>query len=163
MMDSDNLTNEPTQTDLQTEYNNSIEASTLEDYISPSKRQRQQRDQFITELLGLYKENYKNKVHKVSIYKNILFGVCIIGIGLLFISVLTISMKYVFFKDTYVDIVGLLTTLISSSGLLLGLLTIITKYSFPEKEEDAILEMVKAIQNSDHMQQSENNIDRTID
>lgn len=48
------------------------------------------------------------------------------------------------------SVVALVGSLISFSGLVFGLITVITKFAFPENDEVYITEIVKAIQENDY-------------
>ncbi|MGN0734104.1 MAG: hypothetical protein ACI4LC_08020 [Emergencia sp.] len=113
-------------------------------------KQQAIRDEKITKLLDLYVGAYEKKVKSKPCYqKYIMIGcallICasIIGCGYITINVITVQDKGVG------DIVALVTGFTGVLGSLAGIVQIITKYVFPENEEQYITEIVKAIQTND--------------
>lgn len=64
-----------------------------------------------------------------------------------------LTQKVVFHSDELSDlnaIVGFVTAFVSFAGLVFGLMTIITRFAFPENDEQYITDIVKAIQDNDY-------------
>lgn len=112
--------------------------------------QQASRDKKITKLLDLYVTAYENKVNSNPKYRlGIMIGcaVTIIAaiVGCTYITVNIIPME----EKSIGDIVALITAFGGVLGTLAGIVQIITKYVFPENEEQYITEIVKAIQTND--------------
>ena len=121
-------------------------------------RQQKSRDRKITELLSTYVEayNYKSKSNKW--YKGILFFICV-GILIIFCISFILFIRNVDFNgeaNSVVDVIQLISVCITFLGLIVGLLKIITKYVFPENEEEYITRIVELIQNNDLENKKEN-------
>ena len=115
-------------------------------------KQRKTRDKNITRLFRLYVINYRSKVKRVSKYKDALFGLCYKGTIFSFILIALIALLGILHKNNNInDVAALIVALGSIVGLFVGLLRIIVKYSFPENEDTAILNILKPIQFSDNL------------
>lgn len=116
------------------------------------------RDGRITELLNQYVNayQYKNKSNKV--YKAILFGVCLlilIGFCIGFV-IFVCAMRGMNSNTSIEDAVRVLTVCVTFITLIIGTMNIITKYVFPENEEEYITRIVEIIQNNDLENKKEN-------
>lgn len=120
--------------------------------------QQRLRDKKVTELLNLYVEGYKYKNTSNKWYKGILLG-CSCLILLAFTIVFIILIFNIDFSNTAVSItsmVEVISVCITFLSLIVGILTIITKYVFPENEEQYITRIVEIIQNNDLENKKEN-------
>ena len=114
-------------------------------------KQQRLRDTKVTELLELYVSGYKYKNISNRWYKGILLGCsCLILLSfsvafIILIFKMDIS-KSSFSVTSMVEVISVCITFLS---LIVGILTIITKYVFPEKEEEYITRIVEIIQNND--------------
>lgn len=121
-------------------------------------RQQKSRDRKITELLSTYVEvyNYKSKSNKW--YKGILFFICV-GILVAFCISFIVFICNVDFNgqaNSVPNVIQLISVCITFLGLIVGLLQTITKYVFPENEEEYITRIVELIQNNDLENKKEN-------
>lgn len=120
--------------------------------------EQRKRDRKVTELLEEYVEGYKYKNKSNKWYKAILL-VCSCGILLAFSVIFLILIWKVDFSEQSVSVnnlVELITVCITFLTLIVGILKIITKYVFPEKEEEYITRIVEIIQNNDLENKKEN-------
>ena len=121
-------------------------------YVDPLATQQQRlRDEKITKLLETYIDAYQKKVKSSRRYRRAILISCltiILGFaGLLgYISYHIVSLTSA--METQ-DLVAFITACVSFVSLVFGLLTIITKYFFPENDEQYITKIVEAIQNND--------------
>lgn len=135
--------------------NNDMNRSYVDMYTT---RQQKSRDREITELLSTYVDAYKYKSGSNKWYKGILFFICI-GILVAFCISFIVLIRSVNFNEkvnSIVDVIQLISVCITFLGLIVGLLTIITKYVFPENEEEYITRIVELIQNNDLKNKKEN-------
>ena len=100
--------------------------------------EQKQRDTEVTRLLQAYVETYENKVKVSKWYRGCIFYPCIFIICI-FAVVLILFSYY-----------------ISFISLIIGILTIITKYFFPENGEQYITQIVETIQKNDLENKREN-------
>jgi multidrug efflux pump subunit AcrB len=120
--------------------------------------QQKKRDKKITELLDEYVSFYKKKVHHSTICRYIILGPCmmiVLGFSIILAYIAIRTLK----STTTVpvtDLVAFVTACISFISLIIGLLTIITKYFFPENDEQYITTIVEAIQKNDLENKREN-------
>lgn len=120
--------------------------------------QQKVRDRKITNLLSTYVQAYEYKSKSNKWYKGILFSVCV-GILVAFCVTFMVFICNVDFKgdsDSVADVVQLISVCITFLGLIVGLLKTITKYVFPENEEEYITRIVELIQNNDLENKKEN-------
>lgn len=120
--------------------------------------EQKQRDTEVTKLLRAYVKTYEKKVARNSLRQDILFGVCLIIIGI-FTVIFTAAIIFAFLRITSVSHTGLATIItasVSFISLIIGLLTIITKYFFPENDEQYITKIVETIQQNDLKNKKEN-------
>ena len=125
-------------------------ASDLEwGYKDPYVTQEQQnRDEQITELLTQYVQCYRNKVKQTRVYRWIII-IPSIAIIVSFAAVLIYFVCKIANSGKDLDmsnLVAFITSCISFVSLVIGLLKIITKYFFPENEEQYITTIVESIQ-----------------
>ncbi|MDE6260903.1 MAG: hypothetical protein K2M42_08620 [Oscillospiraceae bacterium] len=120
--------------------------------------EQKKRDKQITELLSEYVKAYKKKVFHSSICRYIILVPCMLIICLFAGILIYFSMQMVGSTSQIEvpDIVSFVTACISFISLIIGLLTIITKYFFPENDEQYITAIVEAIQKNDLENKREN-------
>lgn len=121
-------------------------------------RQQKTRDRKITELLSTYVETYNYKSKSNKWYKGILFFICV-GILVAFCISFIVFIYNVDFNgeaNSIPDVIQLISVCITFLGLIVGLLQTITKYVFPENEEEYITRIVELIQNNDLENKKEN-------
>ena len=137
--------------------NSLSEDAELGDDIHQTKEQRK-RDREITKLLEKYVEVYYDKVETQRVYRNILFYGCCIIILLFSGGIAAVSIYALLgYQDgditKLISIITICLTLLTS---VLGLVTTITKYCFPENDEEYITRIVEAIQTNDLENKKEN-------
>lgn len=134
---------------------NDTELTTYKDkYVT---EQQQLRDKEVTNLLQAYVNSYKEKVAKTQTYQNIILIPCIVIISIFSILLIAFSFMITRKSDLNVtDLVAFITACISFISLIIGLLTIITKYFFPENGEQYITQIVELIQKNDLENKREN-------
>lgn len=121
-------------------------------------RQQKSRDRKITELLSTYVETYNYKSKSNKWYKGILFFICV-GILVAFCISFIVFISNVDFNgeaNSIPDVIQLISVCVTFLGLIVGLLQTITKYVFPENEEEYITRIVELIQNNDLENKKEN-------
>lgn len=127
----------------------------VDEYTTHEQRLR---DKKITELLDQYVHAYRYKNKSNKWYKGLLFGVC--TLILLTFSVVFIRLMYnIDISNTTPSIeavVQLISVCITFLTLIVGIIKIITKYVFPEKEEEYITRIVEIIQKNDLENKKEN-------
>lgn len=116
------------------------------------------RDKKITELLTQYVEFYNRKVKHSTACRYLILIPCIIIIcafaGLLIHFALLVGDPENPIKLT--DLVAFITACVSFISLIIGFLNIITKYFFPENDEQYIAAIVESIQSNDLENKREN-------
>lgn len=134
---------------------NDTELTTYKDkYVT---EQQQLRDKEVTNLLQAYVNSYKEKVAKTQTYQNIILIPCIVIISIFSILLIAFSFMITRKSDLNVtDLAAFITACISFISLIIGLLTIITKYFFPENGEQYITQIVELIQKNDLENKREN-------
>lgn len=135
-------------------------ASDLEsEYRDPYVTQEQKkRDKQITELLTQYVQCYKNKAKQTRFYRRIIIIPSIVII-IAFAAVLIYFACKIANFETDLDVSNLaafITSCVSFVSLVIGLLKIITKYFFPENDEQYITTIVESIQKNDLENKREN-------
>lgn len=121
-------------------------------------KEQRKRDKKVTELLEQYVEGYKYKNKSNKWYKGILFG-CSCLILLVFSGVfiyLILNIDFAPESVSSVIVIEVITVCITFLSLIVGILTIIAKYVFPENEEEYITRIVEIIQNNDLENKKEN-------
>lgn len=135
---------------------NDINKAYIDTYAT---RQQKSRDCKITELLSTYVETYSYKSKSNKWYKGILFFICV-GILVAFCVSFIIFVCNVDFNgkaaDSIPNVIQLISVCVTFLGLIIGLLQTITKYVFPENEEEYITRIVELIQNNDLENKKEN-------
>lgn len=120
--------------------------------------QQKKRDQKITELLTEYVNFYKKKVKHSTICRYLILAPCvliILGFAVL-LGYFALRIVHAAAPLEMGDLVAFVTACISFISLIIGLLTIITKYFFPENDEQYITAIVEAIQKNDLENKREN-------
>lgn len=125
---------------------------------SYTTRQQKDRDIKITELLSEYVNSYKSKTKTNKWYKIFLFATCILGLFVFSIIFIILILKVDFSIDSnsIANVAQLASICITFLGLIIGLLQTITRYVFPENEEEYITRIVEIIQNNDLENKKEN-------
>ena len=129
------------------------------DYKDPFvTKEQKKRDEHITRLLDEYVSFYESKVKHSKVCRYIILIPCVLIIlafsGLLiFLSLKVLNVD----SDLKIqDVVAFITACISLISLIIGLLTIITNYFFPENDEQYITQIVESIQKNDLENKREN-------
>ena len=120
--------------------------------------EQKQRDTEVTRLLAAYVKTYEKKTERNARKQDILFYTCLAIIGI-FTIVFVAAIIVAFLRITSVSYTGLATIItasVSFIALVIGLLTIITKYFFPENDEQYITTIVETIQQNDLENKREN-------
>lgn len=120
--------------------------------------QQRLRDKKVTDLLELYVSGYRYKNKSNKWYKGILLGVsCIILLAFSVVFILIIN-KMDFSRNitSVTSMIEVISVCITFLSLIVGILTIIAKYVFPENEEEYITRIVEIIQNNDLENKKEN-------
>lgn len=121
-------------------------------------KQQRLRDKKVTELLNHYVRGYKYKIQSNKWYKGILLG-CSCVILLAFSSVfifLILKMDFTNQNGSFASLAEVISVCITFLSLIIGILTVIAKYVFPEHEEEYITRIVEIIQNNDLENKKEN-------
>ena len=123
-------------------------------YQDPYQTEEQlKRDSTITKHLTEYYEAYVRKGKMRMYLQQGIWGLCAVFVMGSIIALLFLTQKVVFHSDELSDlnaIVGFVTAFVSFAGLVFGLMTIITRFAFPENDEQYITDIVKAIQDNDY-------------
>ncbi len=122
------------------------------------------RDKQITKLLRHYVDFYKDKIETNKKYKNFLFWICMVILlcfslifGCVVAYAVVLSNNDNMFINNVYNVISVSVTFIT---LIIGILTIITKYVFPQDDEKYITQIVELIQTNDLENKKENiNID----
>lgn len=117
-----------------------------------------ERDKQITILLKEYVNSYKRKVAHTVWCRYLILIPCL-GIVIAFAFVLCAISSRVLQADSSValpDLAAFVTACISFVSLIITLLTIVTKYFFPENDEQYITKIVESIQQNDLENKREN-------
>lgn len=116
-------------------------------------KEQKSRDEVITSILHNYHKNYNNKIkynkkHKERIIE---LSFTLIEITfLIFIASIVLMLFCENLRNSIQGIASLLTVCVSLLGLIIGVFKIVTRYIFPEKEEEYITQIVSAIQENDY-------------
>lgn len=143
---------------LENDFINTEHETTLAYEDKFATEEQKQRDTEVTKLLRAYVKTYEKKVKRNSSKQDILFGVCL-AIIVIFTVIFVVAIASAFLRITSISYTGLATIItasVSFISLVIGLLTIITKYFFPENEEQYITKIVKTIQQNDLENKKEN-------
>lgn len=120
--------------------------------------EQKQRDTEVTRLLAAYVKTYEKKTERNARKQDILFYSCL-AIIVIFTIIFVAAIIVAFLRITSVSYTGLATIItvsVSFIALVIGLLTIITKYFFPENDEQYITTIVETIQQNDLENKREN-------
>ena len=120
--------------------------------------QQKKRDEKITELLNHYVDAYRYKVKSGKWFRPIIFVLCMAIIAAFAVALVWLVCR-VTTTDTAIeisDLVAFVTACITFLALIVELLKIITKYFFPENDEQYITKIVESIQNNDLENKREN-------
>lgn len=114
-------------------------------------REQKNRDREISKLLQKYVATYENKVTTQNKYRHIIFWFFLILTGVL--SIIFCGLVIFFgIKIDSIDVPGVVSLIsvgITFLTALISLLQIVTKYCFPEKDEEYITKIVESIQSND--------------
>lgn len=119
--------------------------------------EQDKRDTQITRLLTAYVNGYEEKTNSAQNYRVLIFLSCI-GVVIAIACVLRYCIIQVADWENEPQIsnlVAFVTACISFVSLIIGLLTIITKFFFPENDEQYITKIVEIIQNNDFKNKQE--------
>lgn len=121
-------------------------------------KEQKLRDKEITRLLQHYVTTYQNKSKTSPKYKLAIMIGCGVTLGLFTLAFLYVFIKFAgsVSKVQIEGVVALITVSITYLTLFVGTLNIITKYVFPQKEEEYITNIVKMIQQNDLKNKKEN-------
>lgn len=120
--------------------------------------QQRTRDKKITQLLEAYVIAYEEKSKSNKWYKRILF-ICNCFILMAFAIIFLKFICKIDFSGNPIavtSLVEIVSVCITFLALIVGVLKIITKYVFPEKEDEYITRIVEIIQNNDLENKKEN-------
>ena len=119
--------------------------------------EQDKRDEQITRLLTAYVDSYEKKVKGSKCYRRIIFGACIVVIIAITFFLGYSAIQVANWEDELQisNLVAFVTACISFVSLIIGLSTIITKYFFPENDEQYITKIVGIIQNNDFKNKQE--------
>lgn len=120
--------------------------------------EQKKRDEEITKLLEAYVGAYKEKVESAPRWRCIILVPSML-IVCFFAYALCRASRYIVTSQEVVsasNLVAFITACISFVSLIIGLLTIITKYFFPEDDEKYITTIVESIQHNDLENKREN-------
>lgn len=121
-------------------------------------QEQKKRDKQITELLTQYVQCYKNKAKQTRFYRRLIIIPSIVIIVAFAAVLIYFACKIANF-GTALDVSNLaafITSCVSFVSLVIGLLKIITKYFFPENDEQYITTIVESIQKNDLENKREN-------
>lgn len=121
-------------------------------------KEQKKRDEYITRLLDEYVSSYQSKVKHSKICRYIILIPCIVIILAFSVLLIFLSLRILKVNSNLdiQDVVAFITACISFISLIIGLLTIITKYFFPENDEQYITTIVESIQKNDLENKREN-------
>lgn len=113
--------------------------------------ERKIRNQSITSILHCYKEEYQNKTAFQKWCRYVLFWGCS-AIVVLFSIAVIVLVGFTVVNSSKLDLAGvaaIVTAALSLVFAIIKLMEIITKYCFPENDNEYIVQIVKAIQEND--------------
>lgn len=121
-------------------------------------KEQKLRDEKVTALLTKYVESYEKKVFHSSRCRYIILIPCIGIICLFSIVLIYLTLKIIRTNVSVAvtDLATFITASVSFVSLIVGLLTIVTKYFFPENDEKYITQIVESIQRNDLENKKEN-------
>ena len=120
--------------------------------------EQKKRDKTITGLLSDYALSYKKKVKHSTICRYVILVPCILIIVAFAIVFCCFAWRIFNIKTEIAinDLAAFITACISFVSLIIGLLTIVTKYFFPENDEQYVTTIVESIQKNDLENKREN-------
>ena len=116
-------------------------------------KEQKSRDEVITSILHNYHKNYNNKIKYNKKHKERIIELCFTLIEIIFLIFIASIVLMLFcenLRNSIQGIASLLTVCVSLLGLIIGVFKIVTRYIFPEKEEEYITQIVSAIQENDY-------------
>ena len=121
-------------------------------------REQKKRDRQITILLTEYVKSYQKKVKHSTWCRYIILVPCMAIIVMFAWLLVRLSLDLMSASGSLqmTDLTAFITACISFITLIIGLLTIITKYFFPENDEQYITTIVESIQKNDLDNKREN-------
>ena len=119
----------------------------MPDYFTQQQRIR---DEYNTDLFKQFVEAYREKRDFAKIAKNSISIWCIICVSLLILACIGLSGYTLIWTTRQVtDVIALLSAVIPLIIAIIGTLNIVTKYVFPENEEQHITDIVNSINKND--------------
>lgn len=121
--------------------------------------QQMDRDKLVTELLAEYVRFYEKKVKHSTVCRYVILIPCVLIICVFSVMLLFFAAQMLGPSQSGVqgsDLAAFITACVSFISLIIGLLTVITKYFFPENDEQYITTIVEAIQKNDLENKREN-------
>lgn len=112
---------------------------------------QKEREHSISSILAHYDYSYQNKVNFQRRYRKILFWGCS-SIAIVFtIAVLMVLNRAITSANDFAvaGVITIITGILSLVGSILELIHIITKYCFPENDDEYIINIVKSVQSND--------------
>lgn len=144
----DNLVTEARSSQFETSSSLSSDEELSDNYDSEYQKER---TNAITAILNNYKDSYQNKIKFQGRYRRILFWGCSVIIGIFTFEVLYVLRQSIFAVNDFAvpGVITIVTGVLSLIVSILELVRIITKYCFPENDEEYIIKIVTSIQEND--------------
>lgn len=158
----DNMLEEAKKTRIGSETDINSDSSLISDEQLTDDYQPEEekdRSRSISAILRYYGESYRNKVDFQRRYRKILFWGCS-GIIVIFAIAVLCVLGYALMNVGTLDISGVVAIITATLSLvvsILELVKIITKYCFPENDEEYIVKIVESIQANDLEKYKETN------
>ncbi len=121
----------------------------LTDYYQSEERKKRSRS--ISEILSSYKASYQNKIEFQQKYRRYLFWGCS-SVVVAFALAILLILGYTILNAEKMDmsnVVALIAANLSLVVSIIELVRIITKYCFPENDEEYIVKIVESVQAND--------------
>lgn len=117
------------------------------------------RSNSISDILRFYRDSYRSKVDFQIKYRKILFWGCGTIIIAFSIAMLVILWYAIYFTDRLdlTSVAGLITATVALVVSILELVHIMTKYCFPDNDEEYIVKIVESVQSNDLEKYKETN------
>lgn len=131
--------------------------SQLTDNYEPEEEKDRSRS--ISTILRYYGQSYKNKIDFQKRYRKVLLIGCG-GITVIFAIAVLVVVFYAVWNAGKLDISGIITVITAIISLVVSILDLvrtITKYCFPENDEEYIVRIVEAVQTNDLEKYKEHN------
>jgi len=120
-------------------------------------RQQRLRDEETTRLYRQFVDSHEEKQKFARNKKNVIFWFCIVWVSLFTLACVVLSFYTIFYSPKSVnDIIMLISAIVPMVAAIVGTLNIVAKHVFPEDEEKNITEIVKAINDNDLKDKTEN-------